>query len=64
MKLARTEPKAGRMIYEVIVAKAPDKDFAYQIGLESSADEYEKKKLFKAIVDGFRYVPAEQAGNK
>jgi hypothetical protein len=59
LKLARTEPEAGRMVYEVIVAESPGKDIAYQIGLVSPVDEYEKnQKLFKAIVDGFSYVPS------
>ena len=65
LKLARTEPEAGRMIYEVIVAERPDRDIAYVIGLVSPADDYDKnQKLFKAIVDGFRYVPSSQAARQ
>jgi hypothetical protein len=62
LKLARTEPEAGRMVYEVIIAEDPDKDTAYQIGLVTPADQYTKnEKLFKAIAEGFRYAPSKQA---
>ena len=65
LRVARTEPEAGRMIYEVIAATGPGKDFAYQIGLATPADDYEKnRKLFKAIVDGFRYVPSSQTAKQ
>jgi len=58
---ARTEGETGRVISEAIIANNPDKDIVYLIGMSTPADRYEKnEKLFKEIVDGFRYTPAGQ----
>ena len=60
-KSARTEPESGRIIVEEIIAKNPDKDIVYSIMIITPTDQYEKnEKLFKEIVDGFRYAPAGQ----
>jgi hypothetical protein len=60
LKASRTQPNHGRLIYEVIAAKTRD-NYAYVLGMVTPADQYDKNEgLFKAIVDGFRYVPSEQ----
>ena len=39
----------------------PDKDIVYEIMIITPKEQYEKnEKLFKEIVDGFRYAPAKQ----
>jgi hypothetical protein len=64
LKSARTELESGRMVFEVIIANNPDKDIVYSIMMITPADQYEKnEKLFKEIVDGFRYAPAGQHSN-
>lgn len=62
LKMARTETESGKMIQETVIANNPDKGIAYVVGMVTTADQYDKnQKLFKAIVDGFRYVPSEPA---
>jgi hypothetical protein len=60
-KSARTERESGKIIVEQIIANNPDKDIVYSITIITPADQYEKnEKLFKQIVEGFRYAPASQ----
>jgi len=57
LKTTRAEPNRGTLVREVILAKSPD-EYVYVVGMITPADQYEKnRKLFKEIVDGFRYVP-------
>ena len=59
-KSAKTE-QSERIIVEQILAINPDKDIVYEIMIITPTDQYEKnEKLFKKIVDGFRYAPAGQ----
>jgi hypothetical protein len=61
---ARTERESGRIIVEQIIANNPDKDIVYSIMIITPANQYEKnEKLWKEIVDGFRYVPSVHAAN-
>ena len=54
----------GKLRYEMMFAKAPEKDIDYQIAMICSAALCEKERLvFNAVVDGFAYVP-EQSGEK
>ena len=54
LRLRRTEPDRGRMVYEVIIANNPDKGIVYELGMASPAEHYEKnEKLFKAVAEGF-----------
>jgi len=63
-KATRAEPNRGTMLQEVIVAKSPD-EYVYAVGMITPADQYEKNlKLFKAIVDGFRYVSSGRAASQ
>jgi len=64
-KSARTKPESARIITEQIIANNPDKDIVYSITIVTPADQYEKnEKLFKEIVDGFRYVASEHTANQ
>ena len=58
LKMSRTDPDHGKMIYEVIIANNPSQEIVYEIGMVSPAFRYERgHKLFQAIVESFRYVP-------
>ena len=58
LRLRRKEPDRGSMVYEVIIANNPHKAIVYELGMASPAEHYEKnEKLFKAVVEGFSYVP-------
>lgn len=61
LKSARTELESGRMVFEVIIANNPEKGIVYWIMMITTANQYEKnERLFKEVVDGFRYTPAGQ----
>lgn len=60
LRMTRTELEHGKMIYEAIIAKNPNRDIVYEIGMVSPANRYQKnRRLLDAVVDGFRYVPEE-----
>jgi len=61
LKSARTERESGEIIVEQIIANNPHRNIVYSIMIVTPADQYEKnEKLFKEIVEGFRYAPADQ----
>jgi hypothetical protein len=61
LKSTRIDPHYGKIVAEEIVANNPHKDIVYYVVMISPADRYEKNQmLFKAIIDGFRYVPSSQ----
>jgi len=60
LKVTRTELDYGRLIAEELIASNPENSIVYLIGMVSPVEQYEKNlKLFKAVVDGFRYVPKD-----
>jgi len=64
-KLVRTDRYLGKIIIEQIMANNPHKDIVYSITLISQVEKYEgNRKLFKKLVDGFRYVPTAEAVSK
>jgi hypothetical protein len=64
LRATRTKLDEGKLIYEEVDAKSAD-NYVYSIGMITPADQYTKnQELFKAIVDGFRYVPSRQAANE
>jgi hypothetical protein len=64
LKVTRTEPNSGKLIYEWIIANNPHIDIVYSVGMASPADQYEKnQQLFKAVVKGFSYLPSENGDN-
>jgi hypothetical protein len=64
LKVTRTEPNSGKLIYEWIIANNPHKGIVYTVGMASPAAQYERnQQLFKAVVEGFRYIPAEHRDN-
>jgi hypothetical protein len=53
------------LIYEVEVAKNPDNETTYFIGMVSLASSYEKNhKLFQAVMESFTYVPRNMRGKR
>jgi len=59
LKSIRNDPHSGRIVTEAIIANNPHEDIVYYITLISPADQYEKnQKLFKEIMNGFRYIPS------
>jgi len=57
LRASRTQPDEGRLIYEAVDVKSLD--HVYSLFLVTPADQYDMcEKLFKSIVDGFRYVPS------
>jgi hypothetical protein len=64
LKASRTNLNEEKLIYEAVDAKSPD-NYVYFVLMVTPAEQYEKnQKLFKAVVDGFRYVPSGQAANQ
>jgi hypothetical protein len=64
LKVVRTEPGRGKLVYEEVIANNPHKGIVYSVGMVSPAAQYERnQKLFKAVVEGFRYIPAEHRDN-
>lgn len=63
LKYSRTE-EHGELIYEETIANNPHLEIVYHVGMVSPADQYENNaKVFKAVVRGFSYVPAEHVAN-
>lgn len=59
LKKAWNDRDQGKLIAEAVIADHLDKDTVYEIGMISPAEQYEKNhKLFKELVDGFRYIPS------
>ena len=62
LKVSRTEPDNGKMIYEHIIANTPKKDIVYFVSIISPAFRYEKAhQLFEEVVAGFHYIPTEDS---
>lgn len=65
LKSVRTRADFGKIVCEHIIANNPHKNIVYSITLISPADQYEKnRKLFKELLDGFRYIPSGEAINQ
>ena len=61
----RTDPNQGKVVYEAVAAKRADTGICYVIGMASPADRHEKDhELFKAVLEGFRYVPLVHGENQ
>ena len=59
IRFARSDPFSGKILTDEILANNPHKDIFYSFVLISPADQYEKnERLFKTLVEGFRYVPS------
>jgi len=60
VKASLVQPLGGKLFYEVMFAKDPRKDIDYLMGMICSADLCEKeRRVFKSVVEGFTYAPAE-----
>jgi hypothetical protein len=62
-----TKPRSSgdKMVYEEVFAKDFNSETAYVITLISPAESYEKShKLFKAIVEGFTYIPNDHGDSR
>jgi hypothetical protein len=65
LKETKTRSDGDNMVSEEVFAKAINSEMAYVIILISPAESYEKShKLFKAIVEGFTYIPNDHGDNR